>query len=107
MLIFFHQDRLISSLEQMADPLMPDINPLGKHAIQLPHSQGEIWLLCFHQDVVMIIEQAKGMTQPIVFFNNIAQYLKEYLPVDIIDKDTLQGIASGSDMIYCSREFYS
>jgi hypothetical protein len=91
----------------MADPMMPDINPLSKHAIQLPHSQGEIWILCFHQQVVMIIEQTKGMTQPIVFFNNIAQYLKEYLPVGIIHKDTLPGIASGSDMIYRARIFYS
>jgi hypothetical protein len=46
----------------MADPMMPDINPLGIHTIQLPHSQGKIWILCFHQDVVMIIQQTKGMT---------------------------------------------
>jgi hypothetical protein len=91
----------------MADPMMPDINPLGIHTIQLPHSQGKIWILCFHQDVVMIIQQTKGMTQPIVFFNDVAQYLQEYLPVDIINKDTLPGISSGSDMIYRARIFYS
>jgi hypothetical protein len=44
---------------------------------------------------------------PIVFFDNIAQYLKEYLPVSSINEDILPGIASGSDMIYRSLIFYS
>ena len=77
MLIFFDKDGFVTSLEQMADSVMPEINSLGIHAIQMSHSQGKIGVLCFYQEVVMVIQKTKSMAQPIVFFNNIAEYLEE------------------------------
>ena len=47
------------------------------------------------------------MTQPIVFFDNLPQTLEECLPVSIIQKNPFPSIASGSDMIYRPRIFYS
>lgn len=62
--------------------------------------------LWFYQDVVMVIHKTKSMVQPIVFFNNIADYLQEYLPVRIIHEKTFPCVPSGSYMIYRSRRFY-
>jgi hypothetical protein len=39
--------------------------------------------------------------------NSFTPSCQEYLPVYIINKDTLAGIASGSDVIYRARIFYS
>jgi hypothetical protein len=70
----------------MAGSVMPEINSLGIHAIQMSHSHGKIWVLCSYQKVVMVIQKTKSMAQPIVFLNNIADYLQEYSPVSIIHK---------------------
>lgn len=96
----------MASLEQMSDPMMPDINLLGKHDIQLPHSQGGVWLdPVFPAGCGNDYQADKRHDTANCIFHNTTQYLQEYTPVGIFHKDTLPGILLGSDMIYRCRIF--
>jgi len=44
--------------------------------------------------VIVVIEQTKGMTQPVVFFYRICQNIEKFLPVSFGKKYVRPGIAT-------------
>jgi hypothetical protein len=70
------------------------INP-----IELPHSLGQIPFNGFHYDVIVIIHQTIGMTNPTKSFTHRFKNIKPTATVIVIKINILATIASGGDMV--------
>jgi hypothetical protein len=71
------EDRLVPTLEQMARPLMVFIEKLSIDPVQLAHAPGEIAVRCLDQEVIVVVHQAIGMTEPIIPFIDVVERIQE------------------------------
>ena len=55
----------------------------------------------------MVVQQTKGMTEPVVLLNSISQDIEKFSPVSVGKEDILPGITSGGYMIHSAGMFYS
>jgi hypothetical protein len=55
--------------------------------------------------MIMVIEQAVGVTKPAIFSNNLTEEFKEGLAVFVIFKDALPGVTPRGKVINGPREF--
>ena len=71
--LFFKQDRREPSLEEMPDSMMPTIVRRGIAAIQLAHTQRQIGLRRFDEEMIVIVHQAGGMTEPAIASDDMSE----------------------------------
>ena len=98
-LAFLHQHGLVASFEQMPDSRMATVEPLGVHAVELPHSSREVRADRLDEHVVVIAHQAVGEHEPAVSLGNPSQQLEEALPVDIVDEDQPPFVPARDDVV--------
>ena len=55
----------------------------------------------------MVVQQTKGMTEPVVLLNSISQDIEKFPPVCGGKEDILPRISSGGYMIHSAGMFYS
>ena len=107
MAVLLNENRFISSLEEMAGPLMPLIEELRINAVQLTHAQGKIAVGRFDQEMVMIVHEAVGVADPIVPFIDVLERIQKVDAILIVFEDGLLFITAGSDMIDSTGVFYA
>ena len=94
MTVFLNEDRFVPALEQMTCPLMTFIKQLRIDTVQLPHTQGEIAVRRFDQEVIVIIHQAVGMTEPVIPFIDVLEGVQEVDAVLVVFENGLLFIAA-------------
>jgi hypothetical protein len=55
----------------------------------------------------MIVQQTKGMAEPVILLNSISQDIEKFPPISVGKEDILPCITSGGYMIYSTVMFYS
>ena len=98
--IFLDQDAFVPALQEVSRSVMPFIEHLGIDAVQLPHAQGKITVRSFKKQVIVIIHEAIGVTDPVVAFIDAGQDGEKGFPVMIVFKNRLLFITAGSRVIY-------
>ena len=91
----------------MAYPVVPPVERLGVHPVELSHPPGQGGIDRLDQQVVVIHHQAIRMTEPVEPFDRLFQYLEEPLPIRVIEKDILVRVTAGSDVIHRAWVFDS
>jgi hypothetical protein len=61
----------------MARPLMAFIEKLSIDPVQLAHAPGEIAVRRLDQEVIVVVHQAIGMTEPIIPFIDVVERIQE------------------------------
>lgn len=89
----------------MAHPLMAQIEGLRVDPIQLTHGFGEIGLGRFNDQMEVIVHHAIGVEQEMKAGDHARQHPEKLLPVLVIEKDVLPGIASDRDVIERTGKF--
>ena len=89
----------------MAYPVVPPVERLGVHPVELSHPPGQGGIDRLDQQMVMVRHQAIRVTEPVEPFGRPFQYLEELLPIGIIEKDILIRVTAGSDVIHCTWVF--
>lgn len=56
----------IPILKEMPHPFVSSVVNLSVAAIELPHAEREVQLRGFNQEMVVVVHQAMGMTQPAI-----------------------------------------
>jgi hypothetical protein len=91
----------------MAHAHVATIEALRVNAVQLPHAQRQIALWRLDKQMVVIIHQAIGMTQPTETRHHFAKAGLKHHTVLIVKKDWIPSVAARSDVIDCTGEFKS
>ena len=94
MAVFLNEDRLVSALEQMACPLMTFIEKLCIDAVQLPHTQREIAVRRLDQEMIVVVHQAVGMTEPVIPFIDMLERVQKVDAVLVVFENGLLFIAA-------------
>jgi len=94
MAVFLNEDRFVPALEQMPRPLMTFIKKLRIDAVQLPHTQGEIAVRRFDQEVIVVVHQAVSMTEPVIPLIDVLECVQEVDPVLVVFENGLLFIAA-------------
>ena len=101
-----------TTMPEQASPELPlEFCPDPSSSVRRPstppplHSRRQIRLGRFHQQVVMIAHQNKGMNPPARFGASLSEGLKEQAPILIVPINRLLMISPTHHMIHCSREF--
>ena len=91
----------------MADSLVGTIEGLSVYAVQLPHAQGQIGIGRLDDGVIVVVQQTKGMTKPIVLPYGSGQGNKKCLPICIRKKDVRLCIPTRGYTVYRAGIFDS
>ena len=65
MAILLNKNSFEPSLEEMTHPVMALVIGLGVYTIELSHSFGQVSIGSFNDQVIVIVHQAIGMTDPV------------------------------------------
>jgi len=85
--------------------MVPSVEGLGVDPVELSHPLGQIPFRGFDQEVVVIVHQAIGRTEPMKPLDHRAEDQNEVLSILLAQEDLLAGIAPGANVIYRSRIF--
>ena len=107
MAVFLNEDRFVSALEQMTYPLMTLIEKLSIDAVQLPHPQRKIAIGCFDQEVIVVVHEAVGMTEPIIPLIDMLECVQEVDAVLVVFENGFLFIAAGGYVIDGTGVFYT
>jgi hypothetical protein len=88
----------------MAHPRMPPVERLGIPTIQLSHTEGQIRLRRFHEEMIVIIHQTIRMAEPSIAIDDMREQGEKLRAVTVIGNDILPSIAATRDMIDGVRE---
>lgn len=97
--LFLDQNGFVPSLEQMAHRLVPPVVALRVDAVELAHALGEIRLGGFDDQVIVVVHQTVGVTEPVKALDDVPQALQEGVAIGIVLEDVVPRIASGRHMI--------
>ena len=78
----------------MACPLMTFIKKLCIDPIQLSHTQGEVAIRRFDQEVIVVVHHAVGVANPIVSLINVLECVQEVFAVMVILEDGFLFVAA-------------
>ena len=95
-----NDDRLVTSLKQMAKDLMPPVVALRVGSLQPFHPRHEVCLGSLHQQMIVIAHQHVSVNEPAGFLAGFLQGFEKTLPIRIVFEDRAALIAAGHDMIY-------
>ena len=107
MAVLLNEDRFVPALEQMACPLMTFIKKLCIDPIQLSHTQGEVAIRRFDQEVIVVVHHAVGVANPIVSLINVLECVQEVDAVLVVFENGLLFIAARGDVIDSTGVFYA
>jgi hypothetical protein len=88
----------------MPRPLVPAVEGLAVHAIELAHGAREIGVGRLQQQVVVIAHETVRMAEQTIAGDDLCQHDQEPLAVDIIGKERLAPIAPCGYMIEPARK---
>jgi hypothetical protein len=94
MAVFLEQDGLIPALEEVPAPIVPFIEELGVHSIQLAHAYGQVAVRGLDEKMIMIVHEAISVTNPVVSFVDVLESVQEVLAVMIILEDRFLFVAA-------------
>src|SRR2546427_9126074 len=80
---------------------------LGVDAVELAHSLREVSLWCFDYQVIVVVHQTVGVTQPVKSVNHLAQDLQEHFAIPIVIEDVFSGVTPGGYMVNRTVKFHS
>lgn len=105
MRLFLHQDGGEAPLQEMPAPLMAAVIGLRVPAIELAHPEREGGLRRFNQEMVVVIHQTIGMTEPAIPIDDMGEQREEGRAVPVIRHDSLAGIAATGHMVDGTGKF--
>lgn len=97
--LFLDQNGFVPSLEQMTHRSVPPVVALSVGAVELAHALGEIRLGGFDDQVIVVVHQTVGVTEPVKAPDDVPQALQEGVAIGIVLEDVVPRIASGRHMI--------
>lgn len=103
--VLVDDDGLVSSLKDMPRFLMSPVVFLGVHAVELSHPFREVCFRSFDDQVVVIVHEAVGVTEPPKPVPDAGEKIEEITPVLVALEDLLTGVASARRMIDSARVF--
>lgn len=56
---------------------------------------------CFHQEVVVVVHEVVGVTEPAKAVHHLGEHVQESLPILVVQKSILAGVTSGGDVVHC------
>ena len=68
-------------LEQVADPVVPAVEPLRVELVQAPHAGAEIRLGCGQRQVIVVSHQAVGRAGPAVLVDDLGERVDELVAI--------------------------
>jgi len=86
-------------LEEVADPLVPSVEPLRIVAVEALHSGREVAPRRAEDEVVVVVHQAVGVAEPAEADDHEAQHVQEVAPVDVPTEDRLPVDATRHDVV--------
>jgi hypothetical protein len=87
----------------MPHSFVPSVKSLGVNPVELAHAQRKIRLWGLHQQVIVVIHQAVGITEPAVASDNVGESANKQLSICIVQEHFLASIAPGGKMIDSPR----
>ena len=99
------KDGFITTLKQMPSKLVPTIDPLRIHAIELSHPLRQTGFWGLHYEVVVVSHLAIGMAAPIELLADILEYREPLRPVVFVKVDVLTTIATRGHMVEAASKF--
>ncbi|OGU06073.1 MAG: hypothetical protein A2075_05820 [Geobacteraceae bacterium GWC2_58_44] len=100
-----NQNRLVSALEKVADPVVIPVKLLGVHSVKLPHSSAKSTIEGFDHDVVVATHEAVSMTNPVEEIAAFGKDVEEGCTVVVVAENIFSFIAARGDVIHCSGKF--
>lgn len=107
MALFFHQNSLEPSLENMPVLAVFPVVCLGVDAVQMAHTGGKDPFRGFDEEVIVVVHEAVGVTEPIEAFYSLAEDREEKLAVVVIFEDGRPCVAARGNVIDSTGEFYA
>jgi hypothetical protein len=83
----------------MAAAAVPSVEALCVDAIQLSHSNREVGLRCFDQQVVVVAHQAVGVAEPGEAVDDAGERCEEGGPVVGVEIDVLASVAARDQVV--------
>ena len=93
------QDRLVAALEDVPDPPVPTVETLGEDAVQLPHAAGQVRRRRFDEQVVVVVHQAPGVTEPSEAFGDTRQNVDDEPAILVTADDIAARVAAAGHVI--------
>jgi hypothetical protein len=90
---------LVTATEEVAKKLVPAIETAGVSSQQPFHTNGQIGLGCFDDQVKMVGHQAPGMEPPSGFLTGLAQSSEKEIVVNIILENRFPSIPTVHDVV--------
>jgi|WetSurSiteA1Bulk_404760.scaffolds.fasta_scaffold04934_4 hypothetical protein len=91
----------------MSGPAVPPVVTLGIDPVELPHPPAEIALRGLDEQMIVILHQAIGMTEPVETANYGREDIKKEQPILVVTEDRTAGIPTGCDMVDCTGILYA
>jgi hypothetical protein len=107
MAVFLDQDGFVPALEQVAGPAVALIEELGINAVYLSHTDREIAVGSFDEEMIMIGHEAVCVADPVVSFVDVLDCVQKVLTVRVILEYRLLLVPAGGHMINCAGIFYA
>jgi len=107
MAVFLYKNGLVAALEKMTRPTVESIEQLRVHAVQLPHAESQIAVRRLDEEMIMVVHEAVGMTDPIVAFVHVLKGVQEPDAVLVAFEDRLPLITARSDVVNSTGIFNS
>lgn len=98
--IFLDENALVPALQKMPRSVMPFIECLGVYAVELPHAQSKVSLRRLKKQVIVIVHEAIGVTEPVVAFIDTGQNGKKGCPIVIVFKDRFLFVTTRGHVVY-------
>jgi len=80
---------------------------LGVDAVKMAHTGGKVPFRGFDEEVIVVIHQAVGVTEPVEAFYRLAEDGEEKMAVVVIFEDVRPCVAARGNVIDSTREFYA
>jgi len=101
--LFVNENGLEPSLKDVPNPIMPTIEALGVHPVQMSHPTGQIGIGSLDEQMVVVLHQAVGVTSPVESSNDVPENLQKGEPILVVEKDRLSRIPASRDVIHRAR----
>lgn len=106
-LLFLQQYRLVSAFKNMPSFSVTSIVSLSIYAVELFHTERQIGIRRLDHEMVMILRQAVGMTEPVIAFDDRSKDREKNISVLIVSEYPATSVAARSYVINCVGEFYA
>ena len=97
--LLLNQDRLEPTLKEMADSLVPPVEPLGVDSVKLPHPGGKPAIHRLDHQMIMVGHQAVSMAPPVVALIDVPEQIEEVASIGINAEDGAPLIPAGRRMV--------